>query len=293
MNDQKKRLSGWSLFSNKNEDAADLFDKAANSFKLAKSWAEAGGAYAKLAECHLKLDSKHEAANAYAEAGHNYKKIDTEGKLLKYMSSAIVNYSSEINLCLMFLYVQEIAEIYEQKQYLELANEQYALAADYFEMEGVSTTANQCKTKMAEFSAHMKEGHLLNAGICQLCLGDIVAINNALEKYQELDPTFSGTREYKLLVDLAAALDEEDVAKFTDAVKEYDSMTKLYYWLCGTDDLRFEFVVSLLGFRPSGVLSGEGRGRAGLGWEHCPLSRNGKGGVPSSFFSLATVHYFF
>lgn len=27
--------------------------------------------------------------------------------------------------------------------------------------------------------------------------------------------------------DLAASVDEEDVAKFTDAVKEFDSMTKL------------------------------------------------------------------
>lgn len=27
-------------------------------------------------------------------------------------------------------------------------------------------------------------GHLLNAGICQLCKGDFVAITNALEKYQ-------------------------------------------------------------------------------------------------------------
>ncbi|VFQ62670.1 unnamed protein product [Cuscuta campestris] len=263
MNDQKvkgeeflqkaqRRLSGWSLFSNKNEDAADLFDKAANSFKLAKSWAEAGGAYAKLAECHLKLDSKHEAANAYAEAGHNYKKIDTE-VAVNCLKEAVELFKEIGRLSMCARYCKEIAEIYEQKQYLELANEQYALAADYFEMEGVSTTANQCKTKMAEFSAHMKEypraieiyegiarysvnnnllkygvrGHLLNAGICQLCLGDIVAINNALEKYQELDPTFSGTREYKLLVDLAVALDEEDVAKFTDAVKEYDSTTKL------------------------------------------------------------------
>lgn len=33
----EKKLSGWGLFSSKFEDAADLFDKAANSFKLAKS----------------------------------------------------------------------------------------------------------------------------------------------------------------------------------------------------------------------------------------------------------------
>ncbi|KAK6135754.1 hypothetical protein DH2020_030449 [Rehmannia glutinosa] len=59
---------------------------------------------------------------------------------------------------------------------------------------------------------------------------DVVAINNALERYQELDPTFSGTREYKLLADLATAIDEEDLAKFTDAVKEFDSMTQLDAW---------------------------------------------------------------
>lgn len=31
-------------------------------------------------------------------------------------------------------------------------------------------------------------GHLLNAGICQLCKGDVVAITNALEKYQVKHP---------------------------------------------------------------------------------------------------------
>lgn len=33
----EKKLSGWGLFGSKYEDAAELFDKAANSFKLAKS----------------------------------------------------------------------------------------------------------------------------------------------------------------------------------------------------------------------------------------------------------------
>lgn len=33
----EKKLSGWGLFGSKQEDAADLFDKAANCFKLAKS----------------------------------------------------------------------------------------------------------------------------------------------------------------------------------------------------------------------------------------------------------------
>lgn len=33
----EKKLNGWGLFSSKYEDAADLYDKAANSYKLAKS----------------------------------------------------------------------------------------------------------------------------------------------------------------------------------------------------------------------------------------------------------------
>lgn len=33
----EKKLSGWGLFGSKYEDAADLFEKAANAFKLAKS----------------------------------------------------------------------------------------------------------------------------------------------------------------------------------------------------------------------------------------------------------------
>lgn len=33
----EKKLSGWGIFGSKHEDAADLFDKAANAFKLGKS----------------------------------------------------------------------------------------------------------------------------------------------------------------------------------------------------------------------------------------------------------------
>lgn len=33
----EKKIKGWGLFGSKHEDAADLYQKAANSFKLAKS----------------------------------------------------------------------------------------------------------------------------------------------------------------------------------------------------------------------------------------------------------------
>ncbi|GAU18160.1 hypothetical protein TSUD_248610 [Trifolium subterraneum] len=153
-------------------------------------------------------------------------------------------------------YLKEIAELCESEQNIEKALVYYEKSADLFESEEVTTSANQCKQKVAQFSAQLEQyqksieiyediarqslsnnllkygvkGHLLNAGICQLCKGDVIAITNALERYQDLDPTFSGTREYRLLADVAAALDEEDVAKFTEVVKEFDSMTPLDSW---------------------------------------------------------------
>lgn len=251
----EKKLSGWGLFGSKYEDAADLYDKAANSFKLAKSWDKAGLTYVKLADCHLKLDSKHEAANAYADAAHCYKKT-TVKEAISCLERAIDMFLDIGRLNMAARYYKEIAELYESEQNYEQSIVNYEKAAELFQSEEVTTSANQCKQKIAQFAAQLEQypkaieiyeeiaqhslgnnllkygvkGHLLNAGICQLCRGDVVAITNSLERYQELDPTFSGTREYRFLADLAAAIDEEDVAKFTDVVKEFDSMTQLDAW---------------------------------------------------------------
>nr|XP_023896842.1 alpha-soluble NSF attachment protein 2 [Quercus suber]POE55478.1 alpha-soluble nsf attachment protein [Quercus suber] len=251
----EKKLSGWGLFGSKYEDAADLFDKAANSFKLGKSWNKAGSTYVKLANCHLKLESKHEAAQAYVDAAHCYKKSSIN-EAISCLEQAVNMFCEIGRLSMAARYFKEIAELYESEQNIEQAIVYFEKSADFFQNEEVTTSANQCKQKVAQFAAQLEQyqksiqiyeeiarqslnnnllkygvkGHLLNAGICQLCKGDVVAITNALERYQELDPTFSGTREYKLLADIASALDEEDVAKFTDFVKEFDSMTPLDSW---------------------------------------------------------------
>ncbi|KAK7385800.1 hypothetical protein VNO78_31669 [Psophocarpus tetragonolobus] len=254
-NKADKKLSGWGLFGSKFEDAADLFDKSANSYKLAKSWDKAGSTYIKLANCHLKLESKHEAAQAYVDAAHCYKKTNVT-ESASCLDNAVNIYCEIGRLSMAARYLKEIAELYESEQNIEQAVVYYEKSADFYENEEVNTSANQCKQKVAQYSAQLEQyqrsieiyediarqslnnnllkygvkGHLLNAGICQLCKGDVIAITNALERYQELDPTFSGTREYRLLADIAAAIDEEDVEKFTEVIKEFDSMTPLDSW---------------------------------------------------------------
>ncbi|CAA6662437.1 unnamed protein product [Spirodela intermedia] len=251
----EKKLAGWGLFGSKYEDAAELLDRAANSYKLAKSWDKAGSVYTKLANIHLKLDSKHEAASAYVDAANCYKKVSSHDAA-RCLDQA-VNLLLEIGrLNMAAKHCKDLGEIHETEQNFEKAIGFYERAADLYQSEESTTSANQCKQKVAELSAQLEQypraieiyetiarhclnnnllkysvkSYLLNAGLCQLCRGDVVAITNALERYQELDPTFSGTREYRFLTDLAASVDEEDVGKFTAVVAEFDSMTRLDAW---------------------------------------------------------------
>ncbi|XP_035829991.1 alpha-soluble NSF attachment protein [Helianthus annuus] len=259
----EKKLKGWAFFGSKHEDAADLYEKAANFYKLGKSCAGTNKHMLSYINknplfifvFHLQLDSKHEAANAFADAGHCYKKTNPTECITRLEQS--LDLFMEIGrLGMSARYCKEIAELYEQEQNLEKAMVYYDKAVDLYQGEEVNSSANQCRLKIAQYAAELEQyqkaieiyediakqalnnnllkygvrGHLLNAGICQLCKGDVVAITNALEKYEDLDPTFSGSREYKLLSALAASIDEEDVEKFTDAIKEFDSITKLDAW---------------------------------------------------------------
>ncbi|KAF3952310.1 hypothetical protein ACB098_09G087400 [Castanea mollissima] len=251
----EKKIKGWGLFGSKYEDAAELYEKSANSFKLAKSWDRAGSVFIKLANCHLKADSKHEAATAYASAASCYKKTSNKDAIS--CLDQAVNIFMDIGRHNMAAkHCKEIGDLYEPEHNIEKAIVYFERAAELFEHAEATTSANQCKQKVAEFSAQLEQyqkaiviyeeiarqsinnnllkygvrGHLLNAGLCQLCRGDIVAITNALERYQDLDPTFSRTREYKFLADVAATVDEEDIVKFTNVVREFDSMTPLDPW---------------------------------------------------------------
>ncbi|KAG5600213.1 hypothetical protein H5410_031583 [Solanum commersonii] len=72
----EKNLGGWALFGSKYKDAADLFDKDGNCFKLAKSFL-----VSQFTLC-LQLDSKHEAANA----ARYYKKSNIKDFIMSFLT---------------------------------------------------------------------------------------------------------------------------------------------------------------------------------------------------------------
>lgn len=251
----EKRLKAWFGGSAKWEDAADLYTKAANQYKISKKWDKAGDAYCKSSECHLKLSSKHEAATSYISAATCYKKSNFTSAV-QCMKQAIEFYTDEGRFSIAAKHQKELAEMYEGESDFEGAIAAYQQSADYYDGEGSSSSASQCLLKVALFSAQVgnydkaieiyeqvasssidnnllkwsvKE-YFLRAGLCHLAKGDIVAATRALERYTEMDATFSSQRECKFLQDILAAVSNNDVEAFTNAVVEFDSISKFDSW---------------------------------------------------------------
>lgn len=63
------------------DDAIELYCKAANNFKMAKNWSEAGNAFAKAANLSLGSDNKLEAFQKFSDASNCYKKVDPQRSL--------------------------------------------------------------------------------------------------------------------------------------------------------------------------------------------------------------------
>ena len=63
------------------DDAIELYCKAANFFKMAKNWSEAGNAFDKAAKLSLTADNKLEAFTKFSDASNCYKKVDANRSL--------------------------------------------------------------------------------------------------------------------------------------------------------------------------------------------------------------------
>lgn len=250
----EKKLTSWSLFggTSKYEEAAEMFTKAANLFKVAKQWNDAGSAFEQTARCHLKCDSPHEAATAYSDAANCYKKTDAQRAILLYKEGVALQidmgrFTTAAKL------QKEIAELHEGENNLEEAMDAYQTAADYYLGEESNSAANQCLLKVAGFAAATSDykraieiyeqvamsslestllkwsvkDYFLRAGICHLASEGAQAAATALERYKQEDTSFASTREGTFLENITRAYEDLDIDDFMDKVKEYDEISRL------------------------------------------------------------------
>lgn len=259
---EKKVKSSQSFFSglfggsSKLEEACELYARAANMFKMVKNWSAAGNAFCQAAKLHLQLQSKHDAATSFVDAGNAFKKADPQ-EAINCLNRAIEIYTDMGRFTIAAKHHISIAEIFETELVdIDKAIAHYEQAADYYKGEESNSSANKCLLKVATYAAQLEQyqkaveiyeqvgtsamdntllkysakDHFFRAALCHFCV-DMLNAKLAVQKYEDLFPAFSDSRECKLLKKLLDAHEEQNVDRYTDAVKEYDSISRLDQWL--------------------------------------------------------------
>lgn len=103
-----------------------------------------------------------------------------------------------------------------------LEGDYYRAIENYDKVADASLGNNLMKYSVKEY--------FLKAGICVLATKDLVSTRRNLERYREKDPSFAGTRENQLLMDLTDAFEEQNQEKFTEKLFQYDQMSRLDKW---------------------------------------------------------------
>ncbi|KAJ6659224.1 hypothetical protein lerEdw1_019270 [Lerista edwardsae] len=194
------------------EEACEMYTRAANMFKIAKNWSAAGNAFCQAAKLHMQLQSKHDSATCFVDAGNAYKKADPQ-EAINCLNAAIDIYTDMGRFTIAAKHHITTAEIYESELVdIEKAIAHYEQAADYYKGEesnrqvGTSTMDNP-------LLKHSAKDYFFKAALCHFIVDELNA-KLALERYEEMFPAFTDSRECKLL-----------------KVKEFDSISRLDQWL--------------------------------------------------------------
>mmetsp|Transcript_20482 Transcript_20482/g.36790 ORF Transcript_20482/g.36790 Transcript_20482/m.36790 type:complete len:299 (+) Transcript_20482:72-968(+) len=241
----------------KYDEAIEIYQQAANQYKLAKLWQEAGNCFVQCAFCAEKGGSKTDEANFLQEAGNVLKKVSTTAAVEQF-EKAVFIYSAAGRFQQAGKLLLTTAELFEAErlQHKE-CKAFYKRAAEMFELDDHGkSNFTKCNLKFAEYAA--KDGeleeairifesegekalgnnllqfgakeHFLNAGILHMVGGDSVTINLAVDKYRALDPRFASSREGELLGSLAEAFENADAEGFMDKLGDYDAIKPLDSW---------------------------------------------------------------
>uniref|UniRef100_A0A8C6Y3E0 NSF attachment protein alpha n=1 Tax=Naja naja TaxID=35670 RepID=A0A8C6Y3E0_NAJNA len=225
------------------EEACDIYARAANMFKMAKNWSAAGNAFCQAAQLHLQLQNKHDAAMSFVDAGNAFKKADPQ-EAINCLLRAIEIYTDMGRFTIAAKHHITIAEIYETELVdIEKAIAHYEQAADYYKGEESNSSANKCLLKVATYAAQLEQyqkaieiyeqvgtsamdspllkysakEYFFKAALCHFCI-DMLNAKLAVQKYEEMFPAFSDSRECKLVKKLLDAHEEQNIDSYTESV---------------------------------------------------------------------------
>uniref|UniRef100_A0A673ZKT2 NSF attachment protein beta n=1 Tax=Salmo trutta TaxID=8032 RepID=A0A673ZKT2_SALTR len=215
----------------------------------------AGNAFCQAARIHMQLQNKHDSATSFIDAGNAFKKADPS-EAIKCLNAAVDIYTDMGRFTIAAKHHITIAEIYESELVdIEKAIAHYEQAADYYKGEESNSSANKCLLKVGAYAAQLEQyakaieiyeqvgsstmdnpllkysakEYFFKASLCHFIVDELNA-KLAVEKYEEMFPAFSDSRECKLLKKLLDAHEEQNCEAFTEAIKEFDSISRLDQW---------------------------------------------------------------
>ncbi|SPO19803.1 probable SEC17 - transport vesicle fusion protein [Ustilago trichophora] len=248
---------GWfSSATSKQEEAVELFKAAANKFRIANRFEEAGNAYMRAAETEIKTGEKDYAANTFFEANKCFRMSRPELAVVALTRAREIliergrfRQAADREKAVAELYKSDAADP-------EKALEAYEQAAAWYLQEGANATASGCYREAAQLATDLSrypqaierweqvasmslesnltrysvKDYYLNAGLCYLAIPDYVAAVRAMQFYAEQDPSFPTTMEGRFLHSLVQACEEGDLQAFDGRVQEYDRTKKIQGW---------------------------------------------------------------
>ncbi|KAK1905165.1 Beta-soluble NSF attachment protein [Dissostichus eleginoides] len=180
-----------------------------------------GGGAGDAARLHMQLQNKLDSATSFVDAGNAFKKADPQ-EAINCLNQAIDIYTDMGRFTIAAKHHITIAEIYEAELVdIEKAIAHYEQAADYYKGEESNSSANKCLLKVGHYSAQLEQ------------------YPKAIEIYEQYNAKeyfFKASLCHFIVDELNAkklldAHEEQNSEAFTEAVKEYDSVSRLDQWL--------------------------------------------------------------
>jgi len=240
-------------------ESATLYTEASMKMECCDAFKEAGHCYKELAECGdespTKIASyKMEAINVLESAAEMCMDAQRYTPAANLWQEVSTIHESRISLL--------EKDSNEWKQAIEASIAGYKKSSELFGMDNQVNIATKMKLKEAMIlSEHLNaypraikifedvgrdysensnlkynaKNYFFMAGLCHLanCLytkETYLDVSSAVEKYQDLDPSFDTQRECKFFIDAVAALEELDVTLFETNLDEYKRIKDLDKW---------------------------------------------------------------
>jgi alpha-soluble NSF attachment protein len=259
----KGMVTGFKLFGKRYDEAADLYERAANHFKVAKEWSLAGEAFCDAANCHLKTDAPSMIGSTYTDAGRCFTQSGDHLRAMECFTQAIEWLENQGRFANAAVVRSYLADAHEAVGEMEQAMVLLQQAADYYAGENQHATANPHLLNVARLAAIVKDwekaarvfeevaenslrnnclkhgvsGCLFKAGLCRFMVQadvplavDMSSRADHLNKYEDMAVSFSDSKEWTLLCLIMDAFEKKDVEIFATAVSEYNRVCPLDSW---------------------------------------------------------------